>query len=177
MGAAHAAADMHTIFSSIGADLQHNLVCQNGQPIHLADMPMDPDVYQFWKTHRAQAHDWAMEGVREAQTYAIKCGDRSQIAEVPVVTEAVPAPVAQAGTNYHDFFYGLGVGMQQNLVCHDGLPISLDAMEAGTGYDPDVWRFRHAHPDLAHKWAMEGVNSYVANHGDQCRLGPAASDE
>jgi hypothetical protein len=73
---AHAAPDWRTIFASIGNDLQRNLVCQDG-PIHLADMPMEPGVYAFWKAHKAQAHDWTMEGVREAQTYAIKCNDHS----------------------------------------------------------------------------------------------------
>jgi hypothetical protein len=83
---------------------------------------------------------------------------------------AALVPAAYAGNSYHDFFYGLGVAMQQNLVCHDGLPISLDAMEASTGYDPAFWRFRAAHPALAHQWAMEGVNSYIAAHGKQCRI-------
>jgi hypothetical protein len=80
------------------------------------------------------------------------------------------APTAHAGNNYHQFFYDLGVSMQQNLACHDGMPISLDALQTSTGYDPDFWRFRAAHPAVAHQWAMEGVNNYIAKHGNQCSL-------
>jgi hypothetical protein len=50
------ATDWHMQFVTIGPELQHNLVCHSG-PIHLAEMPMDPDIYQFWKAHPAQAHE------------------------------------------------------------------------------------------------------------------------
>jgi hypothetical protein len=70
-----AAIDMHSSFAAIGDELYQNAVCKNGQPIHLADLPMDPRLYAFWKANKAQAHDWAMEGIREAGNWAVKCGD------------------------------------------------------------------------------------------------------
>lgn len=60
---AAAPVNMHNIFFSIGQTLQDNVIYGRG-PTHLDEYPMDPDIYDFWVHHRAQAHAWAMEGVR-----------------------------------------------------------------------------------------------------------------
>jgi hypothetical protein len=86
----------------------------------------------------------------------------------PALVALISVAHAKDTKDYHDFFRMLGISMQGNVACHDGMATSLDAMEASTGYDPAYWQFRHAHPDLTHKWAMEGVQSYIAAHGNKC---------
>jgi hypothetical protein len=67
------AADMHRIFVAIGMQMQTNLDCHNGGPIHLDDYPLDPDVYDFRAAYPAIAHKWAMEGVYFAQSHRHSC--------------------------------------------------------------------------------------------------------
>jgi hypothetical protein len=67
------AADMHQIFFELGVQMQSNLDCHNGGPIHLDDYPLDPGVYEFRAAYPALAHKWAMEGVYFAQSHPHRC--------------------------------------------------------------------------------------------------------
>ena len=46
----------HRIFLSVGIQLQTNLFCRNGNPIQLADYPLDPNVIDFEDAHHDLAH-------------------------------------------------------------------------------------------------------------------------
>ena len=41
---------------SVGIQLQTNLFCRNGNPIQLADYPLDPNVIDFEDAHHDLAH-------------------------------------------------------------------------------------------------------------------------
>jgi hypothetical protein len=87
-----------------------------------------------------------------------------------VAAAAIPLTAAPAhADSMHDGFVTMGIGMQLNLVCHTASPINLDGMLAGGAY-PELERFRAVHPDLAHRWAVEGISGYIAKHGTKCSL-------
>ena len=67
------AADTHAIFFQLGVQMQSNLDCHNGGPIHLDDYPLDPDLFEFRAAYPALAHQWAMEGVYFAQSNRHGC--------------------------------------------------------------------------------------------------------
>ena len=48
--------EAHRIFLSVGIQSQTNLFCRNGNPIHLADYPLDPNVIDFEDAHHDLAH-------------------------------------------------------------------------------------------------------------------------
>jgi hypothetical protein len=104
------AADMHKVFVELGETMQKNLVCHTGGPIHLADYPLDPDVADFASRHSAQAHQWAIEGVRKRMALG-GCQFASAPpssapppavhapASAPPPHKPIPAPAAESGRN------------------------------------------------------------------------------
>lgn len=104
--AAGQAADLHKVFVELGETMQKNLVCHTGGPIHLADYPLDPDVADFASRHSAQAHQWAMEGVRKRMALG-GCQFASApppavhtpaSASPPAHEPSIPAPAAKSGS-------------------------------------------------------------------------------
>jgi hypothetical protein len=96
------AADMHKALVELGETMQKNLVCHTGGPIHLADYPLDPDVADFANRHSAQAHQWAMEGVRKRMAlggcqFAPAAPAVHAPASAPPQHEPIPAPAAKSG--------------------------------------------------------------------------------
>lgn len=67
------AADKHMTFVQLGMEMQINLDCHNGGPIHLDDYPLDPELFAFRAAYPAVAHKWAMDGVYYAQSHRHAC--------------------------------------------------------------------------------------------------------
>jgi hypothetical protein len=67
------AEDLHMKFFQMGIEMQTNLDCHNGGPIHLDDYPLDLDAAQLRYANHQLAHRWAMEGVYYAQSHRHPC--------------------------------------------------------------------------------------------------------